>query len=67
MTDLPGNEGPLDALRGARDALSQSSAPDADVLKAVQAGLLSVSGNVAHPHFEIPKQRPRPVPPTAHR
>lgn len=67
MTDLPDNEGPLDALRGAQDALSQSSAPDADVLRAVQAGLLSVNGNAAHPHYEFPKQRQRPAPPTAHR
>jgi hypothetical protein len=67
MIDLPDNEGPLDALRGAQDALAQAAAPDAEVLEAVQAGLLSVAGVAPHPHYEIPKQRQRPLPPTAHR
>ncbi|ASR56137.1 hypothetical protein [Cellulomonas sp. PSBB021] len=60
MTDMPDHDGGLDAVRGAREALGGSVPPDAQVLQAVEAGLLStVTGT--QPWGEIPHQRPRPL------
>ncbi|CAM5787624.1 hypothetical protein [Cellulomonas persica] len=60
MTDMPEPDARLDAVLGAREALGEVQAPDANVLEAVEAGLLSF-GAGALTWGEIPHQRPRPL------
>jgi len=60
MTEMPDPEGGLDAVLGAREALGGTTPPDAQVLQAVEEGLLStLAGTVGW--GEIPHQRPRPL------
>lgn len=44
MTDLPDPDGRLEAVRGAQEALGGVKPLDTQVLRAVEAGLLSVPG-----------------------
>ncbi|GEA84140.1 MAG: hypothetical protein NVV70_14405 [Cellulomonas sp.] len=60
MTEMPDPEMRLEAVLGAREAMAGAQAPDADVLEAVEAGLLSVAGGALN-WGEIPHQRPRPL------
>jgi len=57
MTDLPDPESGLDAVRGAQAALDGSDVPDARVLQAVEAGLLSVSAG-SMSWVDVPHQHP---------
>ncbi len=59
MAEMPDSESRLDAVLGAREALGGAQPPDADVLEAVEAGLLSV-GSPSLAWAGIPHQRPRP-------
>ena len=62
MTDLPPDgelDGELDAVSGAQAALGGSTPPDAVVLQAVEAGLLSVPAGAQGAWLDVPHQRPR--------
>ena len=62
MNDMPDDgalDGELDAVSGARAALGGSTAPDTNVLQAVEAGLLSVSAGQSSAWLDVPHQRPR--------
>ncbi|WP_029291205.1 hypothetical protein [Cellulomonas sp. HZM] len=61
MTDPHITDG-SDAVRGARDALTGTTAPDERVLAAVQDGLKSVPASAPGSWFEVPSQRGRPEP-----
>jgi hypothetical protein len=58
MTEMPEPDGRLDAVRGAQQALGGTTPPDARVLQAVEAGLLSTLGGNSI-WVDVPHQRPR--------
>ncbi|MBT0993397.1 hypothetical protein KIN34_03740 [Cellulomonas sp. DKR-3] len=58
MTEMPDADGRLDAVRGAQEALGDTTPPDARVLQAVEAGLLSGLG-ASSSWVDVPHQRPR--------
>jgi hypothetical protein len=59
MTDLPEPHDRDDAVRGAREALAGSAAPDAATLAAVRDGLRAVPAGSPNSWFDVPSQRLR--------
>jgi hypothetical protein len=59
MTDTTDPDGRLDAVRGAAAAMSTPSDVDAEVLAAVQDGLLGVGAGSPTSWFDVPTQRSR--------
>ncbi len=59
MTDTTDPDARLDAVRGAAAAMSTPSTVDAEVLAAVQDGLLGVQAGSPTSWFDVPTQRSR--------
>ncbi|KQT01947.1 hypothetical protein [Cellulomonas sp. Leaf395] len=59
MTDKPDSDARRDAARAAAEALADDVVPDAETLKAVQDGLLSVPAGSPSSWFDVPSQRSR--------
>jgi len=59
MTDKPDSDARRDAARAAAEALADDVVPDAETLKAVQDGLLSVPAGSPSSWFDVPSQRGR--------
>jgi len=64
MTDKPDSDARRDAARAAAEALADDVVPDAETLKAVQDGLLSVPAGSPSSWFDVPSQRGRRHPNT---
>ena len=59
MTEMPDPDVRLDAAREAAEALTDNVVPDAEILEAVQVGLLSVPAGSPNSWFDVPSQRSR--------
>ncbi|MDQ0372496.1 hypothetical protein [Cellulomonas humilata] len=59
MTDKPDSDVRRDAARAAAEALADNVVPDAEILEAVQHGLLSVPAGSPNSWFDVPSQRSR--------
>lgn len=59
MTDKPDSDARRDAARAAAEALADNVVPDAEILEAVQDGLLSVPAGSPSSWFDVPSQRSR--------
>jgi len=59
MTELPDPDARRDAARAAAEALADNAVPDAQILAAVQDGLLSVPAGSPSSWFDVPSQRSR--------
>ena len=59
MTDKPFPDARRDAARAAAEALADNVVPDAEILEAVQHGLLSVPAGSPSSWFDVPSQRSR--------
>jgi len=59
MTELPDDDVRHDAARAAAEALADNAVPDAQILAAVQDGLLSVPAGSPSAWFDVPSQRSR--------
>ena len=64
MTDMPEPDARHDAARAAAEALADNVVPDAEILAAVQDGLLSVPAGSPSSWFDVPSQRSRLQPAT---
>jgi hypothetical protein len=61
MTEMPDPDARHDAARAAAEALTDNVVPDAEILEAVQDGLLSVPAGSPNSWFDVPSQRTRRV------
>jgi hypothetical protein len=59
MTEMPDHDVRHDAAREAAEALTDNVVPDAEILEAVQIGLLSVPAGAPNSWFDVPSQRSR--------
>ncbi|NUU17150.1 hypothetical protein HP550_07795 [Cellulomonas humilata] len=59
MTEMPDPDVRRDAERAAAEALTDNVVPDAEILEAVQVGLLSVPAGSPNSWFDVPSQRSR--------